>query len=95
MEQLVFVRTEQVVRYIAQSVHHPTIKAEGSTEAEALERLRQALKERLGTDVECKKLPVADPANPLLAHIGASADDPQWEMFQEEVRRAREADPIE
>ena len=86
MEQLVFVRTEGPERFIAQAVHHPTIKAEGRTEEEALERLRLALMQRLGVpDVVCKKLFVADPAKPatydLLADLYAGAGQGDYASF--------------
>ncbi len=78
------------------SIGIPEIKAEATTEAEAVEQVSQALQHWLASaKVVQVSVPVPQNKNPWLETFGRSADDPDFEDFIEELKRARSEDPIE
>jgi predicted RNase H-like HicB family nuclease len=96
MEYSVVVRPEAENKYVAQALAIPEIKAEAATEAEAVEQVSQALQQWLAS---AKVVQVSVPApqnhNPWLEAFGRSADDPDFEDFVEELKRARSEEPVE
>lgn len=69
----------------------PGCVVQGQTRAETLERMQQAIEERLSkveiTTVEVKQPPAFDPWKPF---IGMWKDDPSWEEFQTEIANYRQ-----
>jgi len=95
MKQLVHVRAEAPDHYIAQAVGFPEIKAEGRTEAEAVGKVHRSLTELL---TKGKVVPVEislNGGNPWLEGFGRSAEDPDFDAYLDEIRRAREASRAE
>jgi hypothetical protein len=92
MEQLVVVRAEPPGRFTAQSLTVPELKAEAATEAAAVEQVRLSLSAWLakGKLVRVDVSP-SGTGNPLLDNFGAFANDPLFDDYLEEVKRAREA----
>jgi hypothetical protein len=90
--QDVFVRPEPPGRFTAQAVMAPDVKATADTEQAAVEQVRQALAARLSNaKLVTVKVPVGSTANPWLDHFGRFKDDPQYDDYLEEIRKAREA----
>ncbi len=93
MEQLVVVRAEAPGRYTAQALGLPEVRGEGKTEAEAIQQVRESLATWLGSGkLVCVQVPANGTGNPWLDYAGRSANDPQFEAYLEEMRRAREAE---
>jgi hypothetical protein len=94
MEQLIVVRRESQGKFLAQSLAIPEVKAEASTEAEAIEQVRQSLAVWLASArVVRVDVPTANgTANPWLEHFGRFRDDPQFGEYLDEIQRARKQD---
>jgi hypothetical protein len=75
-------------RYVARALALPYVSASGASEAEAIEALRHA-----HADVQARshivqvELPTlqASNANPWVRFAGIWRDDPDWDVFQNEV----------
>lgn len=90
MHYPVVVRAESEHRYVARPVGLPEIEAEAATEQAAIDAVRQKLKNWLG-DAKLVQVEVTPASgNPWVDFCGSSADDPDWEDYQAEVRRVRE-----
>ncbi len=90
MHYPVVVRAESEHRYVARPVGLPEIEAEAETEQAAIDAVRQKLKTWLG-DAKLVQVEVTPASgNPWLDFFGSSADDPDWEDYQAEIKRVRE-----
>ena len=66
------------------------MKAEGTTESEAIDKVRDSLTEFLAN---AKLVKYSAPVeNPWLKAFGSDADDPDFENYLEEIRKARAAE---
>lgn len=93
MQYPVIVRTEAANQYVAQPLGIPELRVVAATEAEALEQVRQALGQWLASaKVIQVAVQVAGSGNPWLDAFGRSANDPDFDEFLEELRRARSTD---
>jgi hypothetical protein len=93
MEQLVLVRAEAPGRFTAQAVYLPECRGEGATEADAVERVREALAARLASAKLLRvQVPVNGADNPWLDSFGRSAEDPDFQTYLEEMEKLRAAD---
>jgi hypothetical protein len=93
MEHLVAVREDGAGRYTAQALGVPDVKGQGATEAEAIEQARQALAAWLAS-VKVVRVQVGLPGktgNPWLDYFGYAKDDPDFQDYLDELKRAREA----
>ncbi len=96
MHYPVIVRTESSDQYVAQPLGIPELRVVAATEAEALERVGQALSQWLASaKVVQITVPVAGSGNPWLDTFGRSAEDPDFEEFLEELQQARSGDLAE
>lgn len=88
MHYPVIVRAEAEDRYVARPLGLPELEAIASTEAEAIERVRQAL-DRWMTSAKLVEVDVATAVgrNPWLDTFGRSADDPDFEELQAMLAR--------
>ena len=76
-------------QFVAQAIGFPDMKAEGLTESEAVEKVRDSLKDFLAN---AKLIKYSLPGeNPWLKAFGHSADDPDFDTYLEEIRKARVA----
>ena len=93
MQYPVIVRTEAANQYVAQPLGIPELRVVAATEAEAIEKVSQALGQWLAS---AKVVQVAVPAtssgNPWLDTFGRSANDPDFDEFLEELQRSRSTD---
>lgn len=95
MEHLITIHATDNNRIVAQSLFFPDVRAEGATEEEAIALVRKELTERLArTRLVRIEVPEASPRNPWLEACGTFADDPQYEAYHEELRKARAADVV-
>jgi hypothetical protein len=93
MEHLILVRPTEDGRFLAQSLFFAEVKAEGATEHAAVEQVRAGLIQLLAkTHLVRVEVPESPTGNPWLDACGVFADDPQYEMYQEELRKARALD---
>jgi hypothetical protein len=93
MQYPVIVRTESANQYVAQPLGIPELKVMAATEAEAIEKVSQALGQWLASaKVVLVAVPSAGSGNPWLDAFGRSANDPDFEEFVEELKRAPSAD---
>jgi hypothetical protein len=78
-------------QYIATAMFLPNVAASGTSEAEAIERLRaELLKLQARSRVVKIELPTQEnAANPWVQMAGLFADDPTWESFQAEIAAYR------
>jgi hypothetical protein len=85
MTYKVLVTKQHDSRYTARALVLPDVVASGTTEAEAVDHLRDALADlQTGSRVVDVDLALLDFAqeNPWLRFAGMWADDPDWELFQ-------------
>jgi hypothetical protein len=76
-------------QFVAQAIGFPDVKAEGATESEAVEKVRNSLTEFLSN---AKLVKYSLPAeNPWLKAFGSAADDPDFDIYLEEIQKARMA----
>jgi predicted RNase H-like HicB family nuclease len=83
----VVVRSEGEDHFTAQVVAFPQLKAEAATEAEAVDKLKDSLEEFLEKS-KLIKVSVKG-GNPWLAVAGHAADDPDFDIYLEEIRKYR------
>ncbi len=83
----VLVRAISPDQFSAQAVYFPELKAEASTETEAVQKVREALSEYLASS-KLVKVSLKD-ENPWLEAFGSAADDPDFEIYREEIRKYR------
>ncbi len=83
----VVVRADGPDHFTAHPVAFPEMKAEAGTETEVVRKVRESLVELLSTS---KVVQVSVPgANPWLRVAGHAADNPDFEEYLEEIRKAR------
>jgi hypothetical protein len=89
MHCTVIVRPETGDRFVARPLGLPELEASASSEAEAVEEVKHKLDEwfRGAKVVEV----CVSTGNPWLDFAGSSADDPNWEEYQAEIKRYRAA----
>ena len=86
----VLVRPGGQDHFTAQAIGFPELKAEATTEAEAVQKVRDSLLEFFSNS---KLVKISVPGeNPWLKLAGHSADDPDFDEYLEEIRKARIAD---
>ena len=81
-------------RYTARALALPDVVASGTTEAEAVDHLRDALADlQTHSRVVDVDLPMPDVAQdiPWLRFAGMWADDPDWDVFQDAIAAQRRA----
>jgi hypothetical protein len=83
----VVVRPEGQDHFTAQVVAFPALRAEAATEAEAVEKLRDSLEEFLENS-RLIELSVRN-SNPWLEIAGHSANDPDFDIYLQEIRKFR------
>lgn len=87
MQHLVFVR-ESDGQFTAQALGIPEIKATAATQDEAIQAVRESLMAWLSSG---QIVPVDVPnGNPLLQWFGHAKDDPDFDLYCEEIRRYRQ-----
>ncbi len=94
MEQLVIVRQEEDGKYTARSLAVPEVKAQGASEAEAVELVRQSLAAWLAS-ARVVRVDVPLPGktgNPWLDYFGYAKEGPQFQDYLDEIQRARQMD---
>ena len=92
MTYKVLVTKQHDSRYTARALVLPEVVASGTTEAEAVDHLRDALADlQTRSRVVDVDLPMPDLAqgNPWLRFAGMWADDPDWDLFQNAVAEYR------
>jgi hypothetical protein len=96
MESLVIVRPEAPDHYVAQSLALPEVRAVATTEAAAVEQVRESLTHLLASG-KLVRIDISIPhdGNPWLQGFGRSADDPDFEEYLREIQQARSADDTE
>ena len=83
----VVVRAGGPDHFTAHPIGFPEMKAEAGTEKEAVRKVRDSLVEYLSTS---KVVQVFIPGeNPWLRIAGHAADDPDFDEYLEEIRKAR------
>ena len=93
MEYPVIVRLEDVDGYEAQPVGLPELRVTAASEDEAVAGVRQALERWLASaKLVHVSVPVGATGNPWLDAFGRSANDPDFDEYLEEIRKARLAD---
>ncbi len=93
MQYPVIVRTESANQYVAQPLGIPELRVVAATEAEAIEKVSQALGQWLASaKVVQVAVPVTSSGTPWLDAFGRSANDPDFDEFLEELQRARSMD---
>jgi predicted RNase H-like HicB family nuclease len=93
MQYPIIVRELDANGYVAQPIGLPELQVQAASEAEAIAQVKQALEQWLATvKVVQVSIPGAGTGNPWIDSAGRSADDPTWEMYQEELRKARLSD---
>jgi predicted RNase H-like HicB family nuclease len=96
MEYFVIVRAEPPDQYVAHALGIPEIQAVATTETEAVDQVRQGLAHWLESAKLVRvEVPVPNGGNPWLDTFGRSADDPEFDVYREEIERARSADVFE
>jgi predicted RNase H-like HicB family nuclease len=90
------VRTDSPDHFVAQPLGLPELTTAGSTEAEAVARASQALTEWFeSAKVIQVSVPVPVSGNPWIDYFGRSANDPDFDEYLAEIKRARDADEVE
>jgi hypothetical protein len=93
MQYPVIVRSESANQYVAQPLGIPELRVVAATEAEAIEQVSHALSQWLASaKVVQVSVPVVGSGNPWLDTFGRSANDPDFDEFLEELKRARSTD---
>jgi hypothetical protein len=96
MQQLILIRADAKDHFTAQAVGLPEVTAEGTTEAEAVARVRESLVALFASvKVVSVDVPVNGQRNPWLDGFGRSANDPDFAAYMEELERARAAEDVE
>ncbi len=85
---LLVVRPEPSGHYTAQAVGLPDVQATAGTREEAIQQVRSILTEWLAAGQLVQvELPQK---NPLMKWLGWAKDDPDFDLYVEEIRRYRE-----
>ena len=93
MQYPVIVRTEKPGQYIAEPLGLKELRVEAPSETEVLKQVRKALHGLLGSAKLVQvDIPDTPQSNPWLESFGRSADDPLFEVYLEELERARAED---
>ena len=93
MQCTVIVRSESPTRFVARAVGLPELETIASSEAEAVEQVKQKLTAWLK---DAKVVEVSVPTgNPWLDSFGRSATDPQFDDYLAELHRYREEQETE
>jgi len=89
MHCTVIVRPEGGNRFVACPLGLPQLQTTAASEQEAVEQVKQKLDQWMnGARIVEVDLPTG---NPWLDFAGSSADDPDWEEYQAEIKRYRAA----
>src|SRR5438046_975894 len=92
MTYKVLVTKQHDSRYTARALVLPDVVASGTTEAEAVDQLRDALADlQTRSRVVDVELPLPDlvQSNPWMRFAGMWADDLDWDLFQDAVAEYR------
>lgn len=90
MNYPVIVQCKSVDEYVAEPLGKPELKVVAATEAQALTEVGKSLGEWLGTaKIVEVEVPGSGNGNPWLDAWGKSAEDPDFDEYQAEIRRAR------
>jgi hypothetical protein len=90
MEYPVIVRAEDANGYVAQPVGLPELRVTAASEAEAVAGVRQALERWLASaKLVHVSVETGRTGNPWIDSFGRSASDPDYDEYQEELRRLR------
>lgn len=90
------VRTDAPDHFVAQPLGLPELKAVAKSEAEAVQRASEALTQWLASaKVIQVSVPVPVSGNPWIDFFGRSANDPDFDEYLDEIRKARSADVAE
>jgi hypothetical protein len=93
MDYFVILRAESHDQFVAQAFGIPEIQAVATTEAEAVDQVRQGLAHWLeSVKLVRVEVPTRRGDDPWLDAFGRSADDPEFDLYREELERARAAD---
>jgi hypothetical protein len=93
MEQFILVRPEGAGKYFAQAVAFPDCRAVAGTEEDAVNQVKRSLAEQLGAAKLVRvEIPTTLTDNPWLDFFGRSASDPDFAAYEEELRKARQAE---
>jgi hypothetical protein len=82
--------------YRARSAEPLACQAEGASQDEALQNLRQTIEQRLAQGATIVPLEISAPQNPMARFAGMFKDDPlydEWQRAIAELRRQADADP--
>jgi Asp-tRNA(Asn)/Glu-tRNA(Gln) amidotransferase A subunit family amidase len=81
-------------QYTAHALLFPNITATGHNERDVLEQVQRAIAELCATSrivsVDVPTLSRDEGDDPWIRFAGAWKDDPDWDMFQEEIKTFRE-----
>lgn len=86
----VIVRPEPEGRFTAVAVGAPEIRAEAETIESALDKVRAILAAWEGTLFWVPVFPTGSGSHPALPWIGHAKNDPDFEVYLDEIRRNRE-----
>jgi hypothetical protein len=93
MQYPVIVWTESASQYVAQPLGIPELRVVATTEAEAIAQVSLALEQWLASaKVVQVTVPIVGSGNPWLDAFGRSANDPDFDEFLEELKRACSTD---
>jgi hypothetical protein len=88
MQHLILVRSEPPGQFTAQAVGIPEARVTAATKEQAIQQVRGLLAEWLSGG---QLVPVEVPEeNPLLKWAGHAKDDPDFDLYLEEIRRYRQ-----
>ena len=94
MDYQIFVEKQSHNGFVATALGWPGCVGEAETKDEAVIKARAAVSEHLArgevVSVMVEAPPPAPANDPWEAMIGSCVDDPNWEQFQEDLRRIRE-----
>lgn len=96
MQYTVFLQNKKDGGYLAWVPALPACRSEGDTREEALENIRNSLKETLTNLVEITQVEVDIPqmsrkeSDPWLEFRGMFADDPDFDAFLQEIKAYRQ-----
>ena len=95
MNYPVIVQRQSHEEYTAEPLGKPELKAVAHTETEALSKVGKALEDWLGSaKIVEVEVPGGNSGNPWLDAWGTSADDPDFEEYMAEIKKARSADDL-
>jgi predicted RNase H-like HicB family nuclease len=92
MEHLVVVGPTPDGHYTARALSIPEVTGQGATEEEAIEHVKQSLATWLSSH-KVVRVQVSAPGktgNPWLDYFGYAKDDPHFQEYLDEIKRARE-----